>query len=294
MIRLALTDLDNTLIAFGQSCASRRARAAIHDLLDTGIRFGPVTGRVPAAMRWMFAGDQACYATGAFVNGQLLFVDGRLVEEHTIEGVLLDEVADYLADWDGAALGVYDLDRVEGVSDGAVSYVGVTAVELERHGTAFPRPYDLLDHVNKSSYLKTNIRCDLSRQDMKALVDELRTRFSELSFVVPMAGGPFIDLLPAHCDKGRAVERLIAALGVTPDEVCAFGDSENDLAMLRRVTHAVAVENASDEVRQAALHHIGACADDAVACALEEIARATTTGTTPAFMRKDLRLGTVS
>ena len=58
MIKLALTDLDNTLIPFGQGCASDYTRNAFHVALDAGVRVGPVTGRVPAAMRWMFDGDE--------------------------------------------------------------------------------------------------------------------------------------------------------------------------------------------------------------------------------------------
>jgi hydroxymethylpyrimidine pyrophosphatase-like HAD family hydrolase len=43
MIRLALTDLDDTLIPFGASSASAYSVAAVHTLLDTGLHFGPVT-----------------------------------------------------------------------------------------------------------------------------------------------------------------------------------------------------------------------------------------------------------
>ena len=64
MIRLVLTDLDNTLIPTGAPHASARALAGIHAMLDAGLWFGPVSGRVPAAMRWMFDGDAACYQTG--------------------------------------------------------------------------------------------------------------------------------------------------------------------------------------------------------------------------------------
>ena len=68
MIKLALTDLDNTLIPTGAPHASLHAIAAIHAMLDAGLYFGPVSGRVPAAMRWMFGGDETCSRTGAFVN----------------------------------------------------------------------------------------------------------------------------------------------------------------------------------------------------------------------------------
>ena len=44
MIKLVMTDLDDTLIPFGNPGVSDFARAAIHELLDAGVHFGPVSG----------------------------------------------------------------------------------------------------------------------------------------------------------------------------------------------------------------------------------------------------------
>jgi hydroxymethylpyrimidine pyrophosphatase-like HAD family hydrolase len=212
-------------------------------------------------------------------------VQGRLVRELKIDGGLLDDVACYLADWEGCALGVYDIDRVTGISDGEVSYAGATAAELERHASAFPRPYTVVEHVTRPSYTKTNVRCDLAPERVEALTAGLKSRFGDdLTFVSPMAGGPFIDILPAGWDKGRAVEEIMGLVGLAPDEVAAFGDSENDLAMLSVVGHPVAVANATAEVAASSRWHIGAAADDAVADALADIAAAASTGSMPAFM----------
>ena len=127
MIKLALCDLDNTLMPAGAPCASRRTIAAIHRMLDAGLHFGPVTGRVPAAMRWMFAGDEACGRTGAYVNGQLVYVDGQLVHEETLDVEVLDELGNMLHDHPGFALSVYDLDDISDASDGVAYHLGAHA-----------------------------------------------------------------------------------------------------------------------------------------------------------------------
>ena len=74
-------------------------------------------------------------------------------------------------------------------------------------------------------------------------------------------------------------------MGLTLDEVATFGDSENDLSMIEAVPNSVAVSNASEQIAQAARWHIGASADDAVADALFEIARAYRANEMPSFMR---------
>ena len=45
MIKLVLSDMDNTLVPFGARHASPRTMEAIHAVLDAGVRFGPDTGR---------------------------------------------------------------------------------------------------------------------------------------------------------------------------------------------------------------------------------------------------------
>jgi Cof subfamily protein (haloacid dehalogenase superfamily) len=285
MIKLALSDLDNTLIPFGWPNASTFAREAIRTAIGSGMHVGPVSGRVPAAMRWMFAGDTLCYATGAFINGQIIYVDGKVVREQAIDGNLLDEVGQFLRDVEGVALALCDITRVTGISDGAISYVGATAEELTRHGEFFGVDYQVLDRVDRPSYIKTNLRCDLPADEVAQLQQELRARFPELSFVLPMNGGNFIDVLPAGWDKGKAVTFLAEYLGLSLDEVVVFGDSDNDLAMLAAVPNSVTVANAVPEIAAQSRWHIGPADTDAVAHALLDIVDANEQGKLPSFMQ---------
>lgn len=62
----------------------------------------------------------------------------------------------------------------------------------------------------------------------------------------------FLELAPVGADKGLALARLCDMLGVPLSETLAFGDSLNDLPMLRAAGRSVAVANARAEVRAAA------------------------------------------
>ena len=79
-------------------------------------------------------------------------------------------------------------------------------------------------------------------------------------------------------------ERIMERLGLTPDEVCCFGDAENDLAVLRHYENSVAVANAVPVVRECARYHIGPADEESVARALLDIAEATSSGRMPSFM----------
>ena len=106
----------------------------------------------------------------------------------------------------------------------------------------------------------------------------------ELSLVFPNNRVRLFDILPDGWDKGCAALELARALGLTPDEVAVFGDSDNDLPMIDAVPNSVAVANANEAVTAAARWHIGAAADDAVAGALHQIAACAATGEMPSFM----------
>lgn len=284
MIKLALTDLDNTLIPLGAPHASMRAIAGIHAMLDAGLHFGPVSGRVPAAMRWMFGGDTECGKTGAYVNGQLVYVDGRLVHQELLSEADLAEVGAWIRDVEGCALAIYDLDDISETTDGATYYLGATREELARHESSFGTRPNVIDRLDRATYIKANLRCDLPWDEMVTLRDTLREQFPMIDFVFPTMYGPFIDILPKGWSKGRAVEVLAEELKLTLDEVAVFGDSENDVSMLEAVPHSIVVDNASPEALAAAHFRIGPSADDAVADALFEIAKAAQTGGMPAFL----------
>lgn len=81
--------------------------------------------------------------------------------------------------------------------------------------------------------------------------------------------GHILEVLPATVSKWQALERLMAAQGLTADDVMAIGDDYNDLEMIRGAGLGIAMGNAVDAVRQAARHVTGSNADDGVAQALE-------------------------
>lgn len=56
-------------------------------------------------------------------------------------------------------------------------------------------------------------------------------------------------VLQGRADKRPAFEEVLAASGLSPDQVCAIGDDLPDLPVLRRAGLAVAVADACPEVR---------------------------------------------
>lgn len=292
MIKLALTDMDDTLVAAGHDGASDHAIDAIHAMQTAGLHFGPVSGRQPGAMGWMFGGRAECFSTGAFCNGQVIFVDGEVAAAHACDSVALMRLAEFLEEeTDDTFLKIYELGD-DYMADGGVL---VTRDRDRVHralgtggnawlkGEEAPMRFD----VGDAPCYKANIWSAGSREYLARLRDRIADEIPELDLVFPNNRVRLFDITPAGWNKGCAVAELARILGLALDEVAVFGDSDNDLPMIEAVPNAVAVANANDAVARAARWHIGAAADDAVADALLEIAACARTGAMPSFMDGD-------
>jgi len=80
--------------------------------------------------------------------------------------------------------------------------------------------------------------------DVQQILYELSTS-STKPFKVTRAIPWILEAIPLNVNKGEGLLRLCQTLGtVSPDQVLAFGDGENDIDMFKVVGHPVAMANA--------------------------------------------------
>ena len=79
----------------------------------------------------------------------------------------------------------------------------------------------------------------------------------------------FLEVMPTGINKGIGLLKVCADMGISPDEAIAFGDSFNDIPMLRAAGMGVAMGNAEQAVKAAADYITDDCDRDGVAKALE-------------------------
>lgn len=276
MIKLVLTDLDSTLIWREDHVVSARALAAIRRAQAAGVHVVPCTGRHFRDLTWMFDGDAAACSTAVTSNGQLVYLDGELVERVPLPRAALSGLLDLLAGELAAGL------VVEIGEDKTV--VGRDLDFVRSHPDTFWGVSSSVPEVPEEPCYKANVRLAGSFARCEELAAELDRACPDLDFLLPMPGTPHIDVMPRGVGKDHGGDFLMERLGLTPEEVCCFGDADNDLALLRHYPHSVAVANAVPSVLAAARWHIGPASEDSVARALEDIAEATAAGRMPPFM----------
>ncbi|HEV2473979.1 MAG TPA: Cof-type HAD-IIB family hydrolase [Chthonomonadales bacterium] len=81
----------------------------------------------------------------------------------------------------------------------------------------------------------------------------------------------YLEFMPLDADKGRALEMVANHLGISRDGTVAFGDSWNDLPMIRWAGLGIAVSNGRPELLQAADEVTLSNRQDGVAVGLERL-----------------------
>ena len=69
---------------------------------------------------------------------------------------------------------------------------------------------------------------------------------------VAVSADCWLDVMNLGATKGAAVKHIQDALGISFEETMVFGDYMNDLEMMSSAYHSYAMENALDEVKEAA------------------------------------------
>lgn len=86
-------------------------------------------------------------------------------------------------------------------------------------------------------------------------VDELVGGFNRQyagQLMAVTSGYGSVDILPEGIHKAWGLEQVLTSLGIEPEQVMAFGDSDNDIELLSYAGHSYAMENATDKVKAVA------------------------------------------
>ena len=276
MIKLVLNDMDGTMLPNGWDQVSDLALQALDELAAAGVRFGPASGRDLDDVASFFYGDTSRLDLALLSNGQKIRVDGRLVKAMPYDRAGLERLKALIDDTPGTILSI--------PVDGEPTLVMGPARDRtgEYPPSWFPVGVREVDELPADDVAKAGIACFGDQAHCDAVMASFAAAVPEIRFVSPLLN--WFDLVVPGWSKAEGIKWLVDYLGLSLDEVCVIGDSDNDAEMLALVPNSVAVANASPRAEAAARWHIGPADQDSVAKALMEIAAATREGRMPAFV----------
>ena len=230
-IRMVVTDLDGTLLRNDKSISLRTQRAVAR-LRERGVLFVAATARPIRGVRGFLPGlscDGALYHNGAVVvwGGERLEVFGVERPLDVVRAVLADDPARWVAvEADDVLYSNFDPGEI---------WPGVESVRTD-------------DFREVESLTADKI---IVEARTLAEAEALQARLPE-SLYAQLSENRIAMIMNRQATKLNGVRLLAARLGVSLDEIAAFGDDYNDVDMLRECGVGVAVENALDEVKAAA------------------------------------------
>jgi Cof subfamily protein (haloacid dehalogenase superfamily) len=262
---LIACDVDGTLFDDDETITPR-TREAVRAAVAGGAHFILATGRPP---RWVqpvvealgFAPMAAC------ANGAVIYdpATDRVLSVRTLSVDLLGELAE--------------------IANRAIPGVGLAVERIgnSAHDTATPQ------FVSSPGYehawlnpdnTEVSIEDLLSAPAIKLLIRKAGARSADMAAELAKHVGTegditystnngLVEILPLGISKATGVEEIARPLGIGDDEIVAFGDMPNDVPMLLRAGHGVAMGNAHAEAVAAADEITSPNTEDGVARVLE-------------------------
>lgn len=271
-IKLICVDLDGTLLQEDHHTISPANRQAVAAAKAAGIPVVPTTGRILTRLldqlQVLPPLQYAIVANGAEVvdvtAGKVLY--GKYMSAETTVALLdrlwAEEVAPMIYQNDKMLMQPRDFALLDTYPDErdhlrAFMSIGIGVPDLRAH---------LLR--NPDGICKINAPCVLPEEKRQRLMSELR----ELGLAEVTTSMPHnIECNAKGATKADGIAALCRVLGITPQQVMAIGDGENDLAMMQAVGYPVAMGNAKEHIRKAAGRVTDTNDNDGVAKAINTI-----------------------
>lgn len=260
-IKMLTIDLDGTLLT-SKKTVSPHTLAVLQSVREKGIIVAIATGR-------MYQGAKKYGDMLHLGDSPLLLFAGGLIETLQTKKILYQQpisLADTravlaLARKNGWQMQTYidDVLGVEKFDFWAADYERFTGCRAVAYGEDFYTPRGPSNKL-------------LSRGEHAALLQ--RKKIIEQAFpgkfLLVFSNPTFLEIMPKSVNKGLGIQRLGALYGIKPENIMAFGDSENDLDMLEAAGFSVAMENAAAVVKEKADVVTKSNDADGVAAAIEK------------------------
>ena len=249
-IKVIATDMDGTLLDPKGQLDLPRLEKILDKLDQCDIRFVIATGNEVHRMRQLL-GHLAERVVLVVANGARIFENNELIQAQTWDDAIVDRA---LAHFKGREC--QDQFVVTAMNGGFVKE-GTVFTELDKFMTPemIEKLYQRMNFVDEfdpnlfGGVLKMSMVVGEERLD--SVLQEINDLFDGHVRAVSSGYG-CIDILQDGIHKAWGLVELLKRWNLKPEQIMAFGDSENDIEMLELAGISYAMENAEEAVKRVA------------------------------------------
>ena len=253
MIKLIATDMDGTFLDGQGSFDKERFSIILNQLDQKNIPFVIASGNGMGRLLQLCKGfeDRLIFVAD---NGAHVYQNGKTLIRRTILQEETKAILDFFSgQWADVCLMLSNEENIY-MQDGSNMPFAGTDLPIEpAQMAAFQNRVKYLENLN--TYPTTDPIYKVGLWVPENRVDQLTERFNQAfqgRLVAVTSGYGSIDILPHGIHKAWGLEQVLNSLGIDPEHVMAFGDSDNDIELLSYVGYSYAMENATDKVKAVA------------------------------------------
>ena len=249
-IKIVATDMDGTLLDPRGQLDLPRLEKILDKLDHRGVRFVIATGNEVHRMRQLL-GHLAERVVLVVANGARIFENNELLQAQTWDDAMVDRALAYFKGRE-----CQDQFVVTAMNGGFVKE-GTVFTELDKFMTPemIEKLYQRMNFVDEfdpnlfGGVLKMSMVVGEKRSE--SVLQEINDLFDGHVRAVSSGYG-CIDILQDGIHKAWGLVELLKRWNLKPEQIMAFGDSENDIEMLELAGISYAMENAEDAVKRVA------------------------------------------
>lgn len=273
MINTIVLDLDGTLLN-SEGAINPLTKQTLIDIQSKGFHVILATGRPTPGVIKSAQELELAYHDGYVLtfNGAhtMNFATREVVYENTLSTDLAKEVLAHLENYQvHPMICIDEYMYVEDVYAGVVNLNGekLNIIQYEARGCN----YKLCEVDNLVSFTKTPLYKVLITGEPEYLDANLESMKAALSDKVTIAKSApfFVEFTNKGVDKSKSLTTILNRIGVTHENVIAFGDGMNDYSLLENAKIGVAMGNATQALKDVANYVTDTNDNDGIVSALK-------------------------
>lgn len=245
MIKLAVFDVDRTLVPPEQGVVAPETAAALKQLQAKGIKTAIASGRLYAFLQPEILDlgfDYYIMSNGTYVVDR----DGHVLEQTALEPAVVEGFSMEMIRRGHPFNIRYCMGHITGNPNITV-FERMQSVWAKQPFKMKPPKAMMEEYVPADGELPVSLGGYIPEEEQADFVK----LFPQLEFL-SVFEGPLCDINPAGVSKATGIETTCRLLGIDMKETIAFGDDRNDLEMIEKAGIGVAMGNGIEAVKNIA------------------------------------------
>ena len=262
-------DLDGTLLNSHKTISENNLNC-LNSFIEQGIHVVVATGRTIRSVQKVLTSELNLTTPVITLNGSDIRskIDGYSLSISYLDNAIRDNILEFCQ----YAIQEFHIKNILVDTGNSFYILDEHNIDREEFTNHYENPPQLLDLTKPFQEQVVSFLFLLSDDSCrKEFIESQKKLLPSDAKVCTFNGWPWIEIGSPKINKGAAMEFVCNLLGITCEDVIAFGDGENDVEMLERAGLGVAMANADEHARKAANVQTTSHDEDGVAYFLNQL-----------------------